>query len=76
MKAIHWLTAVAVGVAGFSATVLATPLEGWSVDLDKAFQRAKTDDLPQTSGCDAQDSDAAKPCASIPRRLPHMLTKP
>lgn len=32
MKAIPWLAAVAIGVAGFSAGIIAVFLEGWSAD--------------------------------------------
>jgi hypothetical protein len=32
MKAIPWLAAVAIGVTGFSASIIAVFLEGWSAD--------------------------------------------
>ena len=43
MKAIHWFAALTLGVAGVLATAIAAPLDGWSADLDKAYQRAKAE---------------------------------
>jgi len=67
MKAIPWLATVAIGVAGFSASILATPLEGWSVDLDKAFQRAKAENksvLVEFTG-----TDWCPPCVTMRKNV-------
>jgi thiol:disulfide interchange protein len=42
MKAITWFASFTVGVAALSASAFATTLEGWSTDLDKALEKAKT----------------------------------
>jgi thiol:disulfide interchange protein len=41
MKAITWLASFTVGVAALTASAFATTPEGWSTDLDKAFEKAK-----------------------------------
>jgi hypothetical protein len=42
MKAITWLAAVTCGAA-LTATAFASTPEGWTTDLDKAFEKAKTE---------------------------------
>lgn len=41
MKAITWLASFTVGVAALSASAFASAPEGWSTDLDQAFEKAK-----------------------------------
>jgi len=63
MKAILRFVALTSGVAVFSATVVAAPLDGWSVDLDKAFQRAKAENksvLVEFTG-----TDWCPPCVTM-----------
>ena len=46
MKAITWLASFTVGVAALSASVFASTPEGWSTDLEKAFEKAKAEMKP------------------------------
>lgn len=62
-NAISRLVALTVGVAGFSVGVIAAPLEGWSVDLNRAFLRAKTENkyvLVEFTG-----TDWCPPCVTM-----------
>ena len=43
MKAITWLASFTVGAAALTSTAFATTPRGWITDLDKAFEKAKTE---------------------------------
>jgi thioredoxin-related protein len=67
MKAITWLASVTVGVAALSASAFATTLEGWSTDLDKAFEKAKAEKkslLVEFTG-----SDWCPPCIAMRKNV-------
>jgi thioredoxin-related protein len=67
MKAITWLASVTVGVATLSASAFATTLEGWTSDLDKAFERAKAENksvLVEFTG-----SDWCPPCIAMRKNV-------
>jgi thiol:disulfide interchange protein len=67
MKAITWLASVTVGVAALTASAFATTLEGWSTDLDKAFEQAKVEKksvLVEFTG-----SDWCPPCIAMRKNV-------
>lgn len=67
MKAITWLASFTVGVAALSASAFATTLEGWSTDLDKAFEKAKAEKkhvLVEFTG-----SDWCPPCIAMRKNV-------
>lgn len=67
MKAITWLASVTVGVAALSASAFATTLEGWSTDLEKAFEKAKAEKksvLVEFTG-----SDWCPPCIAMRKNV-------
>lgn len=67
MKAITWLASVTIGVATLSASAFATTLEGWSSDLDNAFERAKAENksvLVEFTG-----SDWCPPCIAMRKNV-------
>ena len=67
MKAITWLASFTVGVAALSATAFAAVLEGWSTDLDKAFEKAKAEKkcvLVEFTG-----SDWCPPCIAMRKNV-------
>lgn len=67
MKAITWLASFTVGVAALTATAFATTPEGWSTDLDKAFEKAKSEKksvLVEFTG-----SDWCPPCIAMRKNV-------
>lgn len=67
MKAITWLASVTVGVAALTATAFATTPEGWTTDLEKAFEQAKTEKkavLVEFTG-----SDWCPPCIAMRKNV-------
>jgi thiol:disulfide interchange protein len=67
MKAITWLASVTVGAAALTATAFATTPEGWSTDLDKAFEKAKAEKksvLVEFTG-----SDWCPPCIAMRKNV-------
>ena len=67
MKAITWLASVTVGVAALTASAFANTLEGWSTDLDKAFEKAKAENksvLVEFTG-----SDWCPPCIAMRKNV-------
>lgn len=67
MKAITWLASFTVGVAALSASAFATTPEGWSTDLDKAFEKAKAEKkcvLVEFTG-----SDWCPPCIAMRKNV-------
>jgi thiol:disulfide interchange protein len=66
MKAITWLAAVTCGAA-LTATAFASTPEGWTTDLDKAFEKAKTEKksvLVEFTG-----SDWCPPCIAMRKNV-------
>jgi thiol:disulfide interchange protein len=66
MKAITWLASVTVGAA-LTATAFASVPEGWSTDLDKAFEKAKAEKksvLVEFTG-----SDWCPPCIAMRKNV-------
>jgi thioredoxin-related protein len=67
MKAITWLASFTVGVAALSASVFASTPEGWSTDLEKAFEKAKAENksvLVEFTG-----SDWCPPCIAMRKEV-------
>jgi thioredoxin-related protein len=67
MKAITWLASFTVGIAALSATAFGSALEGWSTDLDKALEKAKTENkalLVEFTG-----SDWCPPCIAMRKNV-------
>lgn len=67
MKAITWLASFTVGVAALTAPAFANTLEGWSTDLDKAFEMAKAQNksvLVEFTG-----SDWCPPCITMRKNV-------
>ncbi len=67
MKAITWLASVTVGVAALTSTVFASTPEGWSTDLEKAFEKAKAEKksvLVEFTG-----SDWCPPCIAMRKNV-------
>lgn len=67
MKAITWLASLTVGVAALSTSAFANSLEGWSTDLDKAFEKAKVENksvLVEFTG-----SDWCPPCIAMRKNV-------
>jgi thiol:disulfide interchange protein len=67
MKAITWLASVSVGVAALTASAFASTPEGWSTDLDKAFEKAKAEKkavLVEFTG-----SDWCPPCIAMRKNV-------
>ena len=67
MKAITWLASVTVGVAALTSTVFANTPEGWSTDLEKAFEKAKAEKksvLVEFTG-----SDWCPPCIAMRKNV-------
>ncbi|MES2660303.1 MAG: thioredoxin family protein [Verrucomicrobiota bacterium] len=67
MKAITWLASVTVGVAALSSSTFASTPEGWSTDLDKAFEKAKAEKksvLVEFTG-----SDWCPPCIAMRKNV-------
>ena len=67
MKAITWLASVTVGVAALTASTFASTPEGWTTDLDKAFQKAKAEKksvLVEFTG-----SDWCPPCIAMRKNV-------
>lgn len=67
MKAITWLASFTVGVAALSASAFATTPEGWTTDLDKAFEKAKAEKknvLVEFTG-----SDWCPPCIAMRKNV-------
>lgn len=67
MKAITWLASFTLGVAALSASAFGTTLEGWSTDLDKAFEKAKSEKkcvLVEFTG-----SDWCPPCIAMRKNV-------
>ncbi len=66
MKAITWLAAVTCGAA-LTATAFASTPEGWTTDLDKAFEKAKAEKksvLVEFTG-----SDWCPPCIAMRKNV-------
>lgn len=67
MKAITWLASVTVGVAALTASAFASTPEGWSTDLEKAFEKAKAEKkavLVEFTG-----SDWCPPCIAMRKNV-------
>jgi thiol:disulfide interchange protein len=67
MKAITRLAYFAAGVAALTASAFATPLEGWTTDLDKALEKAKAENksvLVEFTG-----SDWCPPCMMMRKNV-------
>lgn len=67
MKAITWLASVTVGVAALTSSVFASTPEGWSTDLEKAFEKAKAEKkavLVEFTG-----SDWCPPCIAMRKNV-------
>ncbi len=67
MKAITYLASVTVGVAALTSSAFATTPEGWSTDLDKAFEKAKAEKkavLVEFTG-----SDWCPPCIAMRKNV-------
>jgi len=67
MKAITWLASFTVGAAALTVSAFATPLEGWSTDLAKALETAKTEKksvLVEFTG-----SDWCPPCKAMRKNV-------
>lgn len=67
MKAITWLASVTVGVAALTASAFASTPEGWSTDLEKAFEQAKAEKksvLVEFTG-----SDWCPPCIAMRKNV-------
>ena len=67
MKAITWLASVTVGAAALTATAFASTPEGWTTDLDKAFEKAKAEKksvLVEFTG-----SDWCPPCIAMRKNV-------
>jgi thiol:disulfide interchange protein len=67
MKAITWLAAVSLGVAGLTSSAFATSLEGWSTDVDAAIAQAKKENkavLVEFTG-----SDWCPPCIMMRKNV-------
>lgn len=67
MKAITWLASFTVGVAALTATAFATTPQGWSTDLDKALEKAKSEKksvLVEFTG-----SDWCPPCIAMRKNV-------
>ena len=66
MKAITWLASVTVGAA-LTATAFASVSEGWTTDLEKAFEKAKAEKksvLVEFTG-----SDWCPPCIAMRKNV-------
>ena len=67
MKTTSWLASVTVGIAALTSIAFANPLEGWSTDLEKAFQKAKAEKksvLVEFTG-----SDWCPPCIAMRKNV-------
>ena len=67
MKATTWLASLTVSVAALSASAFATTPEGWTTDLEKAFEQAKTEKksvLVEFTG-----SDWCPPCIAMRKNV-------
>ncbi len=67
MKAITWLASLTVGAAALTASAFATTPEGWSADLEKAFEEAKRENknlLVEFTG-----SDWCPPCIAMRKNV-------
>ena len=67
MKAITWLASITVGVASLTASAFGATLEGWSTDLEKAFEKAKAENksvLVEFTG-----SDWCPPCIAMRKNV-------
>lgn len=67
MKAITWLASFTVGAAALTASAFATTPEGWSTDLEKAFEQAKKENkhvLVEFTG-----SDWCPPCIAMRKNV-------
>jgi len=67
MKAITWLASLTVGAAALTASAFATTPEGWTRDLDKAFEQAKKENknvLVEFTG-----SDWCPPCIAMRKNV-------
>lgn len=67
MKAITYLASFALGTAAMVSTAFSKELEGWSTDLDKAFQQAKKEKkavLVEFTG-----SDWCPPCIAMRKNV-------
>ncbi len=67
MKAITWLASVTMGVAALTSSAFASTPEGWSTDLEKAFEKAKAEKksvLVEFTG-----SDWCPPCIAMRKNV-------
>jgi thioredoxin-related protein len=67
MKAITWLASLTVGVAALTATAFANTPEGWTTNLEKAFEKAKAEKksvLVEFTG-----SDWCPPCIAMRKNV-------
>ena len=67
MKAITWLASATLGVAALTASAFANTLEGWSTDLEKAFEQAKTEKKPVL--VEFTGSDWCPPCIAMRKNV-------
>lgn len=66
MKAITWLASVSCGAA-LTATAFASTPEGWTTDLDKAFEKAKIEKKPVL--VEFTGSDWCPPCIAMRKNV-------
>lgn len=67
MKAITWLASVTVATAALTSTAFAKTPEGWTTDLEKAFEQAKSEKkavLVEFTG-----SDWCPPCIAMRKNV-------
>ncbi len=67
MKAVTWLASVTVGVAALTASAFASTLEGWTDDLDKALEKAKTE--KKSVLIEFTGSDWCPPCIAMRKNV-------
>ncbi len=67
MKAVTWLASVTIGVAALTASAFASTLEGWTDDLDKALEKAKTE--KKSVLIEFTGSDWCPPCIAMRKNV-------
>ena len=67
MKAVTWLASVTIGVAALTASAFASTLEGWTDDLDKALEKAKTE--KKSVLIEVTGSDWCPPCIAMRKNV-------
>ena len=67
MKAVTWLASVTIGVAALTASAFASTLEGWTDDLDKELEKAKTE--KKSVLIEFTGSDWCPPCIAMRKNV-------